>query len=179
MKKWTWRVVFCVGLLLPAGWVGVLIVRDAMRPPPAPRGKEVLGPFNTAVLRLEAKRLEAKQRVACAVIAGRMTLLQAAAALKALDARYRPYPGWAPTLPAADSDEEAYCLMAIGWVVGEAALGRADDLAGPLRAELAARRRDGTLRLPEADGPSAPDDGIPDGPAGPDGTPDAAGKGRS
>lgn len=52
MRNWTWRVVFCVGALLAAGWIGARIVRAAMRPPLPPKGGvEVFSPCNVSLAR--------------------------------------------------------------------------------------------------------------------------------
>ncbi len=115
MRNWTWRAAFCVGLLLSTGWIGVHLVRDAMRPPPRFVGRE--GPGSApATLPWHGWEAKARQVSAHAVVAGRMTrLLQAATPhFKALDARYESYPrdGSRPLL-SADSDEEAYCRMVI------------------------------------------------------------------
>jgi hypothetical protein len=94
-------------------------------------------------------RLEAKSRMADEVIAGRLSLLEAAAGFKALDAAGPPAPGWVfPERPPDVSDDEYYCRMVIEFVRGTAAAGEADDAVCPLQAELDARLRDGTLHLP-------------------------------
>ena len=101
-------------------------------------------------------RIEAKQQVAEAVCAGRETLMEAAAAFKAMDASGTPrrpaslqcaYPG--------ASQDEAYCRMVINWVRDNGPQDANERLVRRLEEELAARLESGTFHLPEtASGPA-------------------------
>jgi hypothetical protein len=93
----------------------------------------------------------ARVRVAHQLIAGRLSLLQAAAAFRDLDER------WPRTIipvfdyPNAASEDEIHCLRVIHYVVTEAPPDRAAELTGRLQAELDAMLRNGTLHLPDSD----------------------------
>ena len=94
--------------------------------------------------------LYAKERVTREVIAGRRSLLEAAADLKAIDDQGPPCPGWVVLGPPPGvSVEEYYCRMTINWVRSEGPSDEVEDRTCVLEAELYDRLHDGTLRLPE------------------------------
>ena len=147
MKSTTWQIAL-IGLLAVAIAVGAvwrLTGREGLSAPP-PASVEIFGPDLDSV-----ERLEVKHRLTGEVIAGRLSLFQAATAFRDADARG----GRPPTLylldvfPGHPSEEEAYCRSVIAWVGSEAPRDRADDLTGRLQAELDARLRDGRLQLPD------------------------------
>jgi len=105
------------------------------------------GPMNSAIV----ARTTAKGQVANEVIAGRLSLLQAAAAFRNLDQRWPRVAIPSPYSPKAASEDEVYCLLVIGYVHFEAPPERAADLEGRLRTELTAMLRDGKLHLPDAE----------------------------
>jgi hypothetical protein len=94
-------------------------------------------------------RMSAKRRIAHELIAGRVSLLQAAAAFRDLDERRPRAIIAAAHYPNAASEGEVYCLIVIGYVGAEAPPDRAAELTGRLHAELNGMRRDRTLRLVE------------------------------
>jgi len=103
-------------------------------------------------------RMTAKFRVADEVIAGRLSLLQAAAAFRDLDERRPRAVAPCSGYPNA-SVEEAYCLHVIGYVETQAPSDRASDLTRRLHAELDAKLQNGTLRLSHSeDAPSSDGD---------------------
>ncbi|HBI43451.1 MAG TPA: hypothetical protein DDY78_11425 [Planctomycetales bacterium] len=100
-------------------------------------------------------RMTAKFRVADEVIAGRLSLLQAAAAFRNLDKCWpRAVILWA-YFPNAASEDEVYCLKVIGYVDTVAPSNRVAELAARLHAELDAMLQNGTLRLPDSEGVSS------------------------
>ena len=145
------RGVWCAFAYTAAGVLAVAVIfRLAGRPfgPPAPHrfDEEVYGP-DTALI----AHLEVKHRLALEVIDGRRSLLEAAAAFRALDAEWSQSAGVTPPGPPPGTSEgEYYCRMVIGWVKGEAPPDRAKGLAHDLEAELSARLGEGTLQLPTA-----------------------------
>jgi hypothetical protein len=156
MKKWSGRIAF-VG-----AWATVLALGTSWRlnhdwRRPAPPSSELLcGPI--ADIADEAPRTEAKSRVIHDLLAGRTSLLAAAAAFRRLDDHP---PSWArrPTnFEDAASEDEGYCRVVIVWASFEAPPGRADERMSRIRAELDARLKDGTLRLPDSEGADAADD---------------------
>ena len=135
--------------ILPLALAAAVAVGAAARTrrPDPPRACSVLviGP-NEAM----GARLKAKQAITSDVMAGRRTLLDAATAFQALDPDGYPYPEARSAQYGPDcSEEEAYCHMVIAWVRVGAPEGKRNELSDPLEAELAARLRDGTLRLPQ------------------------------
>ncbi len=146
MKRWTIRV---AALAIPAALAAGIGFRLAG----ASRGPT--GPARVSLMELAAvpsvlKRFETKQRVVRDVIAGRRSLLEAAAAFKALDDAGPPCPGWVTLEPPPGvSVDENYCRMVIKWVRVIAPDERGDEAACPLEAELHDRLRDGTLQLPQ------------------------------
>jgi hypothetical protein len=98
---------------------------------------------------LDARRLEAKARIGEDAASGRLSLLQAASALKELDASGAPYP--LPAITNYDpgvSIDEGYCRMVICFLPSAASPNQADSPARRLQTELDERLRDGSLRLP-------------------------------
>lgn len=122
-------------LLIWAGCCG-----DGSRP------REQLAAESAAILR----HLAVKDRVTADVIAGRETLLGAAARFRAAVQDwpgYRPFPdGNAEGL----SPDEAYCRQVICYV-RNLRTAAADGMAGRLEEELDRRRERGALRLPPAE----------------------------
>jgi hypothetical protein len=102
-------------------------------------------------------RTRAKCRIADEVIAGRLSLLQAAAAFRDLDERWPRSPIIWACYPNA-SEGEVRCLNVIGYVGAEAPPDRAAELTDCLHAELDAMLRDGALRLPSPE--NAPPSGA-------------------
>jgi len=141
---------------------GARLRSDFADPPPHGEGagRETL-PVVDFEGRFEAARLRilAKGQIADALVAGRLTLPEAAARLRDVDARsldFRPavferaYPG--------NSDDERYCRAAIGWAASRLH-GRPDEapeVVVRLERELDAYLRRGTLRLPAPADPPAP-----------------------
>lgn len=111
-----------------------------------PNCAEISGPAQC-----EGRRIEDKERIAQDAAAGRLTLLEAAAAYRDLDAQSTPYPTEVVTNydPGASVDE-GYCRMVIAYVRAELPTGQAEESANLLEAELDARLKDGSLRLPNA-----------------------------
>jgi hypothetical protein len=146
MKSVTWQVAL-VGLLAAAIAVGAvwrLTGRGGLSAPP-PASVEIFGPDRDSV-----ERLEFKHRLSGEVIAGRLSLFEAAAAFRDADAQgQRPAVYVVESFPGAASEEEAYCRSVIAWVGAEAPCDRADDLTSRLRAELDARLPDGAIQLPD------------------------------
>jgi hypothetical protein len=94
-------------------------------------------------------RLTAKERATDDVIAGRRSLLEAAAAFREWDAlppRLTPETG--PAERSGDGPEERYCRSVIWWVRYQAPREQAADLTRRLEEELEERLRDGSLQLP-------------------------------
>ncbi len=119
--------------------------REGRTPTPSPIA-EPLGP-NLDV----APRVEAKRRIAQGVLAGRTSLLAAAAALRRLDENP---PVWLirPTcLLEGASEDEDYCRFAISWVRRESTAEQVEQVTKRLQVELAGMIRNGTLRLPDAE----------------------------
>jgi hypothetical protein len=99
---------------------------------------------------------EAKRVAALGVIDGRVTLLEAGAAFRDADAADPGRARRAADSLGGGSADVGYCRSVIEWVRTEAPPARAAELAGRLEAELEARRRDGTLRLPPPNAVRAP-----------------------
>jgi hypothetical protein len=102
-----------------------------------------------------AARITAKYRIADEVIAGRMSLLKAAAAFRSLDEQWPRATAPYATFTAAASEEEAHCLKVIAYVRTEAPPERVAELANRLQAELDALLQTGTLRLPDSEDASS------------------------
>lgn len=148
MPTRTWRILVVAELMAFAGAIAVHLACKPPRPcPPSSvlvEASEYSGPAT--------RRLVAKKRATLAVIAGRLSLLEAASLFKSLDADGPPCSGWVfPMHQPGVSDEEYYCRMVIVWVSNEAPRDQADDLVCMLQAELDARLAGGPLRLPELD----------------------------
>jgi hypothetical protein len=122
MNRGAWCAVACAAAGVLA--VGVICRLGGLSSgPPGPRrvSVQLCGP-NTGLI----ARMETKRRLAEEVIDGRRTLLEAAAAYRALDAEWTPCPGIiAPAPPPGVPEGEYYCRMVIDWVKGEAPRDRA------------------------------------------------------
>jgi hypothetical protein len=121
-------------------------------------GNRVLSPAPSAHVESEmlssptfdGQRLAAKSRIAEEAAAGRLSLLQAAAALKELDDAGAPYSLHSLTIDEPnESLDEVYCQMVIHFLPPAVSADTADNPAHRLQMELAQRLRDGSLRLPE------------------------------
>jgi hypothetical protein len=155
MKYWSqWALIMAT--ILP--FAGVLVYHAHVRFNRSPilKASSVVSEADPSLPEI-ISRIDAKRRVANEVIAGRLSLLQAAAAFRNLDERWpcNVIP-WA-YFPNAASEDEVYCLLVIGYVRCEAPPERADELTKRLQAELAAMLRDGTLHLPDAEDASTAD----------------------
>jgi hypothetical protein len=146
MRTWTQYALAFATLAVFAGAIGFRLALgpawpgDAAGPGPDPSAP------NTAVL----LRLQAKTRMAREVVAGRLSLAEAAAEFKALDAYAPPGPGFIfPEGSAEMSADEYYCRNVIDWAAAEAPRERAAEVRRQLQAELNAQLRGGTLRLPD------------------------------
>jgi hypothetical protein len=117
---------------------------------PRPHGPLADPDDTPAKVRAITGRMERKRQVAVALIAGRGSLLEAAAAFRDLDMHGPPPPPIRAAFPGAGSEAEAYCLCVLDYVGTEAPPGQAGALTRRFQEELEARLRDGTLRLPEA-----------------------------
>jgi uncharacterized protein YbjT (DUF2867 family) len=94
-------------------------------------------------------RYAAKERLTYEVIAGRLSLLEAASAFREWDGREpRMTPETGPLGVSGDGPEERYCRSVIEWVNHKAPSELADDLARRLEKELEGRLREGPLQLP-------------------------------
>jgi hypothetical protein len=96
-----------------------------------------------------AARMTAKYRIADEVIAGRLPLLQAAAAFRSLDERWPRAADLCSGCPNTAPEAEVYCLKVIAYVDAEAPH-RGSELTRRLHKELEAMLRNGTLHLPES-----------------------------
>jgi hypothetical protein len=99
-----------------------------------------------------ARRLEEKERLVQELLAGQLTLLEAAAYFRALD-QAPPEFYWEAfrAAHAGDSDEERHCNEVITFVeaaLGETDRGKADGICERLRAELRQHLQQGPLCLP-------------------------------
>jgi hypothetical protein len=149
MKRWAqWTLIAATVLPLVGGLI--FHAHGRLNRPPIGEATSVVleaGPMNSAIV----ARMTAKGQVANEVIAGRLSLLQAAAAFRNLDQRWPRVAVPSPYSPKAASEDEVYCLLVIGYVRAEAPPERAADLVGRLRAELTAMLRDGKLHLPDVE----------------------------
>jgi hypothetical protein len=143
MRPWQFFLAFSA---VVAVFAAVRASRPA--PPPPPASWEVSAPSPEC---MRARwRLEVKRRIAGDAAAGRLSLLEAASALKALDASGAPYSLDAITnFDPRVALDEGYCRMAIRYIRSAVTPDQADYVAGPFEKELAARLRDGTLHLPD------------------------------
>ena len=146
MNRGAWCAVACAAGAMLAIAVVVRLAGLSFGPPvPCRPSAEVYGPDIPLLARMQAKR-----RLTGDVIDGRRSLLEAAAAFRALDAEWSPCPGITrPGPPPGASEAEYYCRMVIEWVKGQAPPDRAKGLAHDLEGELAARLCEGTLQLPQ------------------------------
>ena len=112
----------------------------------AQRGEE-FDEENRAML----SRLAAKRQVVEEAAAGRLTLLEAVARFRELDATTpeRQIRAWRTAI-AANSDEERYCLTVIQhvWALLQERPGASRDVLGELKAQLEEHRRRGDLYFP-------------------------------
>ena len=102
-------------------------------------------------------RLAAKARIADELIAGRTSLLQAAAAFRDLEDRWPRVVEPLAAFPNVASLDEVYCRKVIGYAERQARPEQASELTRRLHAELDAVRRRGTLYWPKADDASTSD----------------------
>jgi hypothetical protein len=136
-----------LALLAPASWQG-----DSL---PGGRGypsEQLRLAAHEQNLRDSALRLRRKQRVSDEVLAGRLTLLEAAALFRALDHGPPPF-HWDHfrISRSGNSDDERHCKELIDWVdwtQRKTDPARAEALRKDLRAELSEHLGRGPLRLP-------------------------------
>ncbi len=104
---------------------------------------------NQGVLR----RVDEKQAVSREVLAGRLTLVEAAARFRTVNTAYPESMSYLRNLCSGGSDEERLCRQVIGWVEGEGSGGdRAEThrVVARLEAELQELlRSEAGIRLPE------------------------------
>jgi hypothetical protein len=144
MNRWTHGVV--VGALV-LSFVGAAVYRLTV----SPRARQ--GPSDgeaTDVGRAILARVEARQRVVGDLIAGRLSLLQAAAAFRDLNPRGPRSCPIREAFPQADSDAEAYCLSVLAHVSVQAPPEQTEELTRRLTKELDALRFNGRLVFPES-----------------------------
>jgi hypothetical protein len=144
MKRSTWRVAFIgAGITALVLATSLRLNREGRRPV---HSTELLSDSSVDSL----ARIETKHRIARDVLAGRTSLLAAAAAFRRLDEQ-PPAGARGPHFwMAAASTDEAYCRSVIAWASTEAPDGQANEVMKRLKAELATMIRDGTLHLPDA-----------------------------
>lgn len=119
------------------------------RAPEGPRRGEPEDATVVAVRAIQA-RMAGKRQVADEVIAGRLSLLEAAAVFRRLDTVGPPIPPIRDRFPDLTSDDEAYCRSVVEYVQSTVpADENQEEWTRRLRDELETRLRDGTLHLPE------------------------------
>jgi hypothetical protein len=148
MKQWTQRALITAIVLAFAG-VLVYHADGRLLNRPTFEAHSINMSESNAESQAIMARTTAKVRIAHELIAGRLSLLQAAAAFRDLDERWPCAMNPAVFYRNAASEDEVYGLMVIGYVGTEAPPERAAALTGRLHAELDAMRGDGTLRLPD------------------------------
>jgi hypothetical protein len=147
MKPHTQLVILGAAILVLAG----MVVYRSAAPLAGPRAHKSepavweAGPEDKAV----QARLLAKSRVVEELIAGRQSLLQAAGAFRDLNARQPPC-DVRLAFPECASPDEAHCRCVIEFVRQLAPRDQVPELTSRLEAEVEARLRDGSLRLPES-----------------------------
>ena len=151
MRNSLWCALTCAAVAVLAAVAIGRRLSDVNRPPLArPKASELLLPGEPELV----ARIEAKHRIAAELIAGRTSLLQAAAAFRDFDGheahRIRA------AYPLADSEDEAYCRCVIAYVAAHAPAGEDDDLVCTLEAELYERGHAGTAHFLGPRGPSSP-----------------------
>jgi hypothetical protein len=157
MRHWSQWALF-TAMVLPVAGVLVYHARGRLQRSQSLEGQPILLCESCAETKGILARTRAKARMAHEVIAGRLSLLQAAAAFRDLDERWpRAVNPWA-AFPDA-SEDESYCLKVIGYVDTEAPSDRASPLTRRLHVELDAMLRNGTLHLPDSDDGSTSDGG--------------------
>jgi len=103
-------------------------------------------------LRAIGRRIQEKERLAGELIDGRLTLFEAAARFRRLNAEPPAPPPLALSYPG-DSEEERLCRQVIGWAsrrLEKSDPGRANDFAGACEEELRRHKeRHGRVVLPD------------------------------
>ena len=148
MKQWT-RWVLITATVLPVACVLVNHARERILRRQSLGTQSILVCESSAESKGLAARLTAKYHVADEVIAGRTSLLQAAAAFRSFDKRWPRAMDLCSGSPDAAPEAEGYCLKVIGYVAA-AAPNRGSELTLRLHAELDAMLRNGTLHLPDS-----------------------------
>jgi hypothetical protein len=100
------------------------------------------------------RRVKSKDRMVYEIIAGRKSLLDAAARLRRLDNLSPRWSRATKLFPDAASEEEAYCRAIIACVAAEVGPKWGKGITTGLQAELEAKLRNGTLHFNDA-GPTA------------------------
>ncbi len=158
MRTWKQFLLAASATAVVAGAIGLRLARgpDAPEPDDAP-GWHSDPPAEVAAL---AARSQAKAAAVRELTAGRRTLLETAAAFRDLDAQWPPQRvPIRDSFPESSSDDEAYCRAVLMYVWHIPPRDHPAEWVRRLNDELDARRRDGTLRLPE---PPAPLDSFPE-----------------
>ena len=94
-------------------------------------------------------RITAKEAIARELVAGRLSLLQAAAGFRNLGLQAPP-DQMRDVFPLAGSEDEAYCRSVIGYVRSVAPNDQGEIITCVLEAELYDQLQEGTLRLPDS-----------------------------
>ena len=158
MKQWSqWSLITVT--ILPVACVLVYHACERLQRSQSLEAQSIIVCESPAEVQGICARNRAKARVADEVLAGRLSLLQAAAAFRDLDERWPRSPIMWAYFPNAASDDEIHCLHVISYVGMEAPPDRAAELTGRLHAELDAMLRNGTLRLPDPEAGSTSDGG--------------------
>jgi hypothetical protein len=162
MNKRPWEAIVLGSFLsagLVAGFYGLYAGNDAARcrldfGEPDPVGQDIrifidAEDWQCALL----KRMEARDRLVEALLADRLTLLQAAAGFRDLDQGSPEFNlGRFRQKASGQTDEERYCRLVILWAEAQHVDSpeRAARVAARLGEELKAHLRDGTIHLPPA-----------------------------
>ncbi len=159
--KWMTQRAFVGAAVLAFAGLTACHYATQRRGPQARAWLEVIaaGPEDAAV----RSRITAKEEIARELVAGRLSLLQAAAGFRNLGLQ-SPADGVRDAFPLAGSEDEAYCHSVVEYASRLAPAGQSDDLRCSLENELYDRLRDGTLRLPEpsvGSGGAFPDSSAP------------------
>jgi hypothetical protein len=116
-----------------------------------PRGRDLAPAEDDAVAAITAirARTSRKRQVVGEVVAGRLSLLEAAAVFRRLDAEGPMPPPTPAGFPQYTSEDEAYCHSVVEYVEVEAPPDLKQELTRRFREEWEARLHDGTLHLPK------------------------------
>ena len=149
MLRWKPYVFMGVATALLAGLAAYQTIHLAERPRHALASAE---DGTVAAIQAIRERMGRKRQVVGEVIAGRLSLLEAAAVFRHLDAEGPSLPPIRARFPFCSSDDEAYCRSVVEYVQEAAPPDQREELAGGLRNELETHLRKGTLHLAEPGG---------------------------